>query len=450
MSAQTSNKVYYGAAVLLVLGEAGRPATLNEFLDNQYSSEQKQTSSSDEAHKQALWSHPWFLGAFVPAFLHMSWTSTFWVSATLVGASYLVFLLGYSRYFLRSRVDESTWQSRQEYTEKLAILYPAEQQRGGEICMVPRSAASLPLGGQEEEHRKKFWPRIKLKGGWGKRFFIKVIAMWLAFLAYSLVEATGSTFFYEQMSNLDNKIGPLTAGPLYFRVLSSFSCFLVSFLYELLVPKHWRKATLARIGSGLGCSVLCCVAAWQLERKRLKLVSNEGLEDYSSEAASMSILWLVPQFFLLGLMRGLAVEGLIDFLAVQIANNDWIRARYYASHLTDFALGVGKIITAISILVFRRIWFNYSINRSHLDNYYELLTFISLINVIYYVCISSYLYGNEKSQNSAERENEELTELRKVVEGGNADDENGNNVPGADNEDENILDWREELQNLIG
>ncbi|TQD83473.1 hypothetical protein C1H46_030979 [Malus baccata] len=171
--------------------------------------------------------------------------------------------------------------------------------------------------------------------------------------------------------------------------------------------------------------MLCCVAAWQVERERLKLVSNEGLEYDTSQVTSMSILLLVPQFFLLGLMRGLAMYGLIDFLADRIANNDRLRARYYGSHITDFALGVGKIVTAVSILALRRIWFDDSINRSHLDKLYKLLTFLCLINVVYYVCISFYFYGNK--QNSADRENEENTELEEVVEGCNADDENGNN-----------------------
>ncbi|KAM0984900.1 hypothetical protein ACFX2I_012169 [Malus domestica] len=244
MRAQTSAKAYYGVAVLVVLGEAGRSTTLPEFLDDQYFDEQKQTPLSDEnrrdTRREALWSHPWFLGAFLSMFLTtMSWTRTFWVSATLVGASYLVFLLGYSCYFVRSRIDESAGESR-----------------------------------LVEQQRKKYWPLKKIKGE--KWFFIEAIAMRSVFLAYTMVEATGSTFFFEQMSYLDHKVG--TVKPLYFKLIGSFSCFLVSFLCDELLDRkqYWQNATLARIGSGLVCSMLCCVAAWQVERKRLNnLVSND-------------------------------------------------------------------------------------------------------------------------------------------------------------------------------
>ncbi|CAN6558575.1 unnamed protein product [Malus baccata var. baccata] len=411
MSEQTAAKVYYGAAALLALGEAGREATLMEFMDDQYFSEQNQTPSSDEDYlirlatrREALWSHPWRLGSLVSIFI----TYMLWAPATLVGASYLVFLLGYRWYFVRSRIDESTWQSRLEYNEMLAILFPVEQQRG-EICIVTRFASSSPLGGQEREQRKKFWPLIKVKGE--KWFFVELMAMCSAFIAYSMVDAAGDTFFLEQTSNLDDKVGSLTVKPLYFIQIASVSSFLVSFLYDLLVPKqYWQKATLARIGSGLVCSMLCCFTAWQVERKRLKLVLKD-----TSNATSMSIMWLVPQFFLAGLMEGLAVDGLVNFLAVRIANTDRLRARYSAAHVTELALGVGRIITAICILAFRKIWFYENINRSRLDKFYKWLTFLCLINVICYVCIFFYLYGNKKSQNSADGENKEIIELRYLV-----------------------------------
>ncbi|ONI28126.1 hypothetical protein PRUPE_1G125000 [Prunus persica] len=193
---------------------------------------------------------------------------------------------------------------------------------------------------------------------------------------------------------LDSPIGSIEFLPLYFTVLRDFSSFLISFLYNLLIPKHWRKATgtltLVRIGCGLACSMLCCVAAWQVEGKRLRAISNEGLEDDMSTTIPMSISWLLPQFVLLGVMEGLALNGLTDFLADRIANNDALRATYYASHISDLILGVGKLITASTIILFRRSWFHHNINGSRLDRFFELLTYLSLVNLIYY---GSYLFS---------------------------------------------------------
>ncbi|KAL6293123.1 hypothetical protein ACE6H2_001265 [Prunus campanulata] len=368
-SSQTVAKVYYGAVVLIVLGEAGRSATLKEFLENQYFSEDKERPSTDknylkrlETRKEALWHHPWFLGALLAVFLSTpTWTIT--------------------------RVTSS-------------------------------SSSSCP---PEEAQRKKFWPLIELKAE--KGFFIEVIAMWSAFFAYSLVEATGSTFFFEQMSSLDTKsgIGSVMDVAVFFTLVSRFSSFLVSFIYDLLIPKQWRKATLVRIGCGLACSMLCCVAAWLVEGKRLKspvTVTNQRIEGDTRTTFAMSTWWLIPQFVQLGLMEGLALNGLTEFLADRIANNDRLRARYYyASHISDLILGVGKLVTASSILVFRRSWFHPNINGSHLDRFFELLTYLSLANLIYYMCISVYFYHNEKSRKSANKGNKQSSLLEQVEQG---------------------------------
>ncbi|CAL8991388.1 unnamed protein product [Prunus brigantina] len=396
VSSQTDAKLYCGAMVLIVLGEAGRSATLEEFLENQYFIEDKERPSTDENYlkrletrKEALWHHPWFLGALLAVFFPTpSWKntwsskSTLMVSTILVGVSYFLFLLGYSCYFVSSRIDEySTWKSPLDYLKKVSLVYPVEQEeeeeRGGEICTVTRvtssSSSSCP---PEEAQRKKFWPLIELKAE--KGFFIEVTAMWSAFFTYSLVEATGSTFFFEQMNSLDKKsgIGSVMDVAVFLILVSRFSSFLVSFIYDLLIPKQWRKATvtLVRIGCGLACSMLCCVAAWLVEGKRLKLVSPESRE-HGTNKIPMSAAWFVPQFVLLGLMEGLALNGLTEFLADRIANNDKLRARYYyASHISELILGVGKLVTASSILVFRRSWFHDNINRSRLDSFFELLT----------------------------------------------------------------------------
>ncbi|KAL6293127.1 hypothetical protein ACE6H2_001269 [Prunus campanulata] len=374
MSTHTEAKVYYGAAPLTVLGEAGRSATLQEFLEDQYFSEQKEGTTTEENYlkrletrKEALWRLPWFLGALLAVLLPTrTWEAT--------------------------RIDESTWKARQDY-----LQIEQEQRGGGEIGIVTRGTSSSSYS-PEEAQRKKFWPLIKLKDE--KGFFTEVIAMCSAFFAYSLVEATRSTFFFEQMSNLDSQIGSIEFLSLYFTVLKDFSSFLISFLYKLLIPKHWRKATgtltLVRIGCGLACSMLCCVAAWQVEGKRLKAISNEeGLEDDTSKTIPKSISWLLPQFVLLGVMEGLGLNGLTDFLADRIANNDALRAAYYASHISDL------------IILFRRSWFHHNINGSRLDHFFELLTYLSLVNLICYVCISLYFYRNNKSRKSANNGDEQ-------------------------------------------
>jgi peptide/histidine transporter 3/4 len=146
---------------------------------------------------------------------------------------------------------------------------------------------------------------------------------------------------------------------------------------------------------------------WQVEIRRLKEAEKQGVKDGPSKTISMSIFWLVPQFSLLGIMEGLAEDGLIDFVVDRVAgDDDKAVVRYYASHTTDFVIGVGNLLTALSILAFRRRWFNDSIMMSYLDKYYRALTFMSVVGFYFYVCVSTYYCTNDVSQDHAREENE--------------------------------------------
>ncbi|XP_021806171.1 protein NRT1/ PTR FAMILY 5.9-like [Prunus avium] len=160
----------------------------------------------------------------------------------------------------------------------------------------------------------------------------------------------------------------------------------------------------------MASTVLCCVVAWVVEIHRIRKVMRAGLEDDTSESTiSMSMFWLVPQFFLLGLMEGLAVDGLIDLLADRVDEKDKEMAKHYGSHTSDLVVGIGKLLTALIILAFRQRWFNDNINLSRLVKYYRLLTVLSLISFVYYLCVGFYFYRKDKddTQNSATEEHEQ-------------------------------------------
>ncbi|KAJ8445494.1 hypothetical protein Cgig2_031307 [Carnegiea gigantea] len=51
-------------------------------------------------------------------------------------------------------------------------------------------------------------------------------------------------------------------------------------------------------------SILCCITAAKVETGRLDILKSHGLGDKPEEQIPMSILWLLPQFILLGAMDG--------------------------------------------------------------------------------------------------------------------------------------------------
>ncbi|PRQ39217.1 putative proton-dependent oligopeptide transporter family, major facilitator superfamily [Rosa chinensis] len=396
-----SDKIFYGAGLLLALGEAGRPAALGKFLEDQYLSEadhknklpetristeeenyistrkeeqedpssisreedDKQKRKRVETRQAALWSHPWFIGAAAPlALVNRSWPTQLLLSMIAVGVSYLLFWYGVFAYSRNIRNESND---------------PAGRDTG--LCPAIKS---LSPSEETASWKSRLKPNISRK---------QMLVMCLAFIVYSLVEATGNTFFFDQMNLLDYHIGNFEVPIIYFVILESLSSSVISFLWRLLVPNQSKSATLVRIGCGLVCSVLCMVAAWQVEIRRKIKINTEYTGDDQMEI-SMSILWLIPQFSLLGFMRGLAEDGLIEFCADRVDGNDKREARYYGSYASELVLGIGTLLTAVSIVAFRRTWLANDIFKNRLDKYYRGLVFIGVANLCYYFCVAVNFY----------------------------------------------------------
>lgn len=345
--------IVYGAMVLITLGEAGRWAALEEFLDEQYLSEQNHADLTYDEHqnkKDALWMLPWFLGAVVPTIpLKTTWAQIFLISAIAMAVSSLVFVMGFRCYFIHNHVAQAPSVS--------------EQTRSGNL-----------------------WRLINILKE-RRCFLIETLVIWIAFLlAYSVVDAAGNTFFYQQMNNLDSPFNNYDPA-VYFNLFASLSKYVISFLCGL-IPRT-RKLSRLRIWFGMACTVLCCLVAWQVKSHRLN-ASNTS-----------SIFWLVPQFFLLGVMEGLAVDGMIDFLVERVADGDKVMVGYYGSHTTDLVTGIGKIFVGITILALRGRWFDdHSLDTSHLDRYYMALTIFTAVVFFSLFCLLlPMLYHLEESEN---------------------------------------------------
>ena len=249
-----------------------------------------------------------------------------------------------------------------------------------------------------------------------------LIPIWITFFGCSLVGATGNTFFFEQTSNLNFVIGNNVHIPLksLFALRSSIR-FIISFFFwsKKATQQH---VTRMRIGVGMICSILCCIAAWQVEVHRLYLIKEKitcpsnstqitcpsnstQITDpcNSTQIISMSILWLVPQFSLLGLMDGLASDGLQEFFYDHVATS----MRSYGPSFSDCVLGFGNFISMPFVLLCRS-WFKDCINTSHLDRYYLTLAILSFVCLVMYAYASYPLKPLHMGKAS---EDEELSEI---------------------------------------
>ncbi len=191
------------------------------------------------------------------------------------------------------------------------------------------------------------------------------------------------TIFILQSSNLNAKITDKIEVQIgAFFVLKSFLKYISTLL--LSSSRGRQNVTLVRIGVGMVCSILCCVAAWQVEVHRLKEIKRlPPTEPYAT--ISMSILWLLPQFLLLGLMEGFADKGLEEFFDSHVKTKSM---KDYGEVFTDCILGFGNFFSIPFILLITS-WFKDTINESRLDKYFLTLAILCSVFLYFYVYVST-------------------------------------------------------------
>ncbi|PWA88105.1 proton-dependent oligopeptide transporter family [Artemisia annua] len=168
--------------------------------------------------------------------------------------------------------------------------------------------------------------------------------------------------------------------------------FCIPFLYTWICGL--RKNNKVQIGFGMLCGIISCTCALVLEVYRLKEVNQ--LVD-KNENTSISFLWLLPQFCVLGCMEGLTREGLLEFYMAQMKEQP---LRSYGEEYTEIVMGFGKLLNIFLILIFQSQlgWFGNTINNSRLDNYYLVMISCPPQKIIKVVVITIKQIKNEVFQ----------------------------------------------------
>ncbi|KAJ7961289.1 protein NRT1/ PTR FAMILY 8.1-like [Quillaja saponaria] len=230
---------------------------------------------------------------------------------------------------------------------------------------------------------------------------VSLLPVWASGIIFSTVFGQMSTMFVLQGNTMDQHIGS------HFKIPSaSLSLFdTLSFIfwapvYDRLIVPYARKFTghergftqLQRMGIGLVISIFAMITAGVLEVIRLNIVQKNNY--YDLEYIPMSIFWQVPQYFLIGCAEVFYVIGQVEFFYDQAP--DAMRSLCSALALTTVALGnyLSTLLVTIVIKVTtsngKLGWIPDNLNRGHLDYFYWLLAFLSMLNFFLYLWIAKW------------------------------------------------------------
>ncbi|CAL4896458.1 unnamed protein product [Urochloa decumbens] len=211
------------------------------------------------------------------------------------------------------------------------------------------------------------------------------------------------TFTVQQGGTMDTRLGALNIPPASLFVIPVVLQMFTLVAYDRAVVPWLRRATgyaggvtpLQRIGAGFASSVVALAAAAVVESRR----RGRGM----GGAATMSVFWLAPQFFLLGVMDVTSFVGLLEFFSGEASAG----MKSIGGAVFFCILGVASWLGSLLIRVVNRAtarrggggtgWLDGAdLDAGRLDLFYWLLALFGVVSlVLYLLCAARYTYRRD-------------------------------------------------------
>ncbi|KAJ8772637.1 hypothetical protein K2173_027814 [Erythroxylum novogranatense] len=230
--------------------------------------------------------------------------------------------------------------------------------------------------------------------------FIRILPIWASTIALEISFAQVSTFFIQQATIMDRKLGPtnftIPSGSV--PIFAAINALILVPIYEKLLVPILRKRTgqrrgitsLQRMGVGLFISIFAMASAALVEKKRLD----------DPDKANMSVFWLFPQFFLVGSAEVFTYVGQLEFFYDEAT--DGTRSISSAMFLSE--IGIGSWLSTAIVKIVQKTtgglekgWLRNTLNRSRLDYFYWILTAINVLNLVVYLVLAMRYKGRTSS-----------------------------------------------------
>ncbi|XP_015168089.1 protein NRT1/ PTR FAMILY 1.2-like [Solanum tuberosum] len=226
---------------------------------------------------------------------------------------------------------------------------------------------------------------------------IRVLPMWsTGFMIFVAISQFSSVL---QAKTMDRHIFPHFEIP-----AASFSVFMIialtiwiTFYDRVLVPLLSKYTGQPRglspvIRMGIGLIVTCMSMALSAitESIRRQRAIEEGHEDDPSALVNMSAMWLMPHYALLGVAEAAHAVGQIEFYSLLPKSMSSMASAMYTVGTAVSSLVVSILVSGVDWLSStggKTSWLSSNINKGHLDYYFWLLTFLSLLNFFYFLVI---------------------------------------------------------------
>ncbi|XP_042464342.1 protein NRT1/ PTR FAMILY 7.3-like [Zingiber officinale] len=226
---------------------------------------------------------------------------------------------------------------------------------------------------------------------------LRLLPIWMTTIIYSVVFTQMASLFVEQGAVMNNNVGGFHIPPASMSAFDIASVALFIFFYRrLLAPliSRWKKdrkglTELQRMGVGLVIAIMAMISAGAVEAYRLKNVCSDCTDD-----SSLSILWQIPQYMLIGASEVFMYVGQLEFFNDQAPDG----LKSFGSALCMTSISLGNYVSSLLVTVVMEItskgncpgWIPVNLNRGHMDRFYFLLASLTAADLLVFVACARW------------------------------------------------------------
>ncbi|CDP12983.1 unnamed protein product [Coffea canephora] len=240
---------------------------------------------------------------------------------------------------------------------------------------------------------------------------LRLLPIWLCTIIYSVVFTQMASIFVEQGAAMKTKVWNFEIPPASMSSFDILSVAVVIFFYrrvldpivsrikksgakDLTETKDSKGLTeLQRMGIGFVIAVMAMLSAGIVENYRRKYARIDCTNCEGS--SSLSIVWQVPQYALIGASEVFMYVGQLEFFNDQAPDG----LKSFGSALCMTSISLGNYVSSLIVSMVMRIsarddmpgWIPINLNNGHLDRFYFLLAGLTIIDLaVYMACAKWY------------------------------------------------------------
>ncbi|RCV08063.1 hypothetical protein SETIT_1G296400v2 [Setaria italica] len=348
------------------------------------------------------------------------WVMGFWVSAAAAALALVLFLLGTPNYrhFKPSgnpltRIAQvlvaasRKWRAEVPRGELLHEVEGEDPKVSGirrilhsdELRFFDRAATVTEEERSTPERMEDPWRLCTVTQVEEVKCILRMLPIWLCTIVYSVVFTQMASLFVEQGATMNTTIGSFRIPAASMSLFDILSVLVFIAVYRrALVPAMARVSgnprgltELQRMGVGLVIGMAAMVVAGVVEVERLRRVAAPD------QPSSLSVLWQVPQYALIGASEVFMYVGQLEFFNGQAP--DGVKSFGSALCMASISLGnyvsimLVSVVTSLTAGERRPGWIPGNLNSGHLDRFYFLLAVLSLVDLAVYIPCAVWYKG---------------------------------------------------------